>query len=129
MGAPSMALSMNALARSNSPRRANVTKKSLAKSPFESLDNMELNSDTPRTVSTMNINSTNKQMGNASSRHILTSTPPNPAFDLVASQTKSPTPTASLMPEPVKGGMLKAIRQRVKSLKSMLQLRSKHKPH
>jgi len=117
--------SMNALALSNSPRRANVTKKSLARSPFEPKDNMEQPFNTPRTVSTMELNSTSKQMGNSSSRHILTSTPPNPASDLVASQTKSPTPSATLISEPVKkGGMLNAIRERVASLNSMLNLRS-----
>jgi len=122
---PAIAASMNALARSNSPRRANVTKKSLARSPFEPLDNLEETSNTPRTVSTMELNSTSKQMGNRPSRHILTSTPPNPASDLVASQTKSPTPTASFNLEPVKkGGMLNAIRERVASLNSMLNLRS-----
>ena len=126
---PSMTSSMNALARSNSPRRANVTKKSLARSPFEPLDTMEVTSDIPRTVSTMKINSSNKQMGNTSSRRILTSTPPDPASDLVASQSRSPTPTASVMPEPIKGGMLTAIRQRVASLKSVLNLRSSTRKH
>jgi thiol-disulfide isomerase/thioredoxin len=103
--------SLNALVSRNSPRRANITMKSLAKSPFEALNS--------RTVTTLNLNSKEKTQ----SKKIETSNPPNIAADLVSSQTKS-TPAASLFPEPVKGGsMLKSIREETARLKTMLRLR------
>ena len=105
--------SMNVLASRNSPRRANITMKSLAKSPFEALNT--------RTVTTLNLNSKEKTQ----SKKIETSNPPDIAADLVTSQTKS-APTGSLFPEPVKGGnMLKAIREQTARIKSMLHLRKK----
>ena len=171
--------SLNMSPRKNTPR-SNNTKKSLAKSPFESINGMPsmpsltppaasptpsskasaisssplasappsaspwtassatpssnkvLNQvrknsigseELPRTVSTMKMNSTSKQMGNAASRQVLTSNPPDIGSDLVSSQTQSPTPTAALVQEPRGGTMLEAIKQKTESLKSMLKLR------
>jgi len=103
--------SLDALVSRNSPRRANITMKSLAKSPFEALNT--------RTVTTLNLNSKEKTQ----SKKIETSNPPDIAADLVTSQTKS-TPTGSLFPEPVKGGnMLNAIREKTAAIKSILRLR------
>ena len=74
-----------------------------------------------------------KQMGNTAStgnlsgsKQILSSNPPDVGADLVASQTKSPTPTAVVTPEeaPLKGGgLLKAIKSKTASLRAMLQMR------
>jgi len=139
--APSMKTSktssMNFEAGINSPPRANVSEGSLAKSPYEAIngiptmDNSQMNSQEmseeklnkpSRTVNTLNMNNTRKNT--PSSRKIPTSLPPRITDDLVSSQTKSPTPTAGLMPEPIKGGtMLKAIRDHAASIKSMLSLR------
>ena len=105
--------SLNALASHNSPRRANITMKSLAKSPFEALNT--------RTVTTLNLNSKEK----TPSKKIEASNPPDIGSDLVTSQTKS-TPSGSLFPEPIKGGnMLKAIREKTAAIKRMLHLRKK----
>jgi len=71
----------------------------------------------------MKMNSTNKKMGNSSSRQILTSNPPDVGSDLVSSQTKT-LPTAVTTPKSIQGGMLKAIHDKTASLKSMLKLRS-----
>ena len=114
---PSMSPSINTIARSNSPRRAKVTRKSLAKSPFESLNNMEENSNIPRTVTTMEIN----PVSTSPSRKILKSNPPEIGLDIVAS-------TGELMPTSIKGGsMLDAIRRQTAGLKSMLGLRNSSK--
>ena len=116
--------------RMNSPPRANVTVKSLAKSPFEPRDNKSINE-----IKNMSVN---KKMGNSASvsdssisnskaKSILSSNPPDIGADLVASQTKSPTPTAAVVPVSIKGGsngMLDAIKRKTSSMRSMLQMRS-----
>jgi hypothetical protein len=154
---PSINSSMNLVASANSPRRAIVTRKSLAKSPFQALntitngdsppknleesnedselnnlDSSTMNDSQPasRTVTTMKLKSNSKEMGNSSSRQISSSSPPNIAADLVSSQTKSPTPSASPIPVPVRGGtMLRAIKQRTAEIQSMLKLRSSTRKH
>lgn len=124
------------LERRNSPARANVTVKSLARSPFEPRNNKSIN-EIKNTV-------VNKTMGNASSKEmpeeiipsmtansgksktILSSNPPDIGADLVASQTKSPTATAAIVPEPIKGGgLLDAIKRKTASMRSMLQMRNR----
>jgi hypothetical protein len=66
-----------------------------------------------------------KNQSSMGSRKIPTSLPPRITDDLVSSQTDSPTPTAALVPEPIKGGsMLNAIRQHTASIRSVLSLRS-----
>jgi len=112
--------------RIDSPPRANVTVKSLAKSPFEPRDNKSINE-----IKNMSVN---KKMGNSASvsngntaKSILSSNPPDIGADLVASQTKSPTPTAAVVPVSIKGGsngMLDAIKRKTNSMRSMLQMRS-----
>ena len=117
--------------RRNSLPRANVSVKSLAKSPFEPRDNKSINE-----IKNM---SANKKMGNTASvsdssvlppnnskaKTILSSNPPDIGADLVASQTKSPTPTAAIVPQAIKGGsMLDAIKRKTNSMRSMLQMRS-----
>ena len=143
---PSVIPSINIAARANSPVRANVTRKSLAKSPFESLNgmpnemdsqgaaslqnktatqNLENSQSASRTVNTMKMNSNSKRMGSSSSKQIASSSPPDIGADLVSSQTKSPTPTAGTVVESIKGGtMLGAITRKTAQLKSMLKLRS-----
>ena len=147
---PSMNSSTNSsitiAARANSPDRASVTKKSLAKSPFESLNgmpnemdsqgtvgsrnktatqNMENSQTASRTVNTMKMDSNSKRMGSSSSKQVASSSPPDIGADLVSSQTKSPTPTAGTIVESIKGGtMLGAITRKTAQLKSMLKLRS-----
>jgi hypothetical protein len=61
-----------------------------------------------------------KNMGASGSKQVLRSTPPDVDSDLISSQTKSQTPTSL---EPVRGGMLDAIRNKTCSLKAMLKLR------
>jgi len=131
--------SMNNITRSNSQPRANVTKKSLASSPFESLDTMpELgtanksllqksiteNEPALRTVLTMNMNSNSKRMGSTPSKQIAASSPPDIGSDLVSSQTKSSSPTSLVSEPPKSGGMLLAIKHKTAQLKSMLNLRN-----
>lgn len=111
----------------NSPPRSNVTVKSLAKSPFEPRDNKSINE-----IKNMSVN---KKMGNTASvsdssiikaKSILSSNPPDIGADLVASQTKSPTPTAAVVPQAIRGGsngMLDAIKRKTNSMRSMLQMR------
>lgn len=127
--------------RMNSPPRANINVKSLAKSPFEPRNN--------KSVNEINNASVNKTMGNATSsvspntpleitsdplrgnnsksKKILSSMPPDIGADLVASQTKSPTPTAAIVPEAIKGGgsVLDAIKRSTASMRSMLQMRNR----
>ena len=123
----SMSSSMNLPAPINSPRRANVTKRSLAKSPFEPLDTMEANSNLPRTVTTMEFNPNNKKM-RTGSKKILTSNPPEIGADLVSSQSRSTTPTGEIVPQSIKGGsMLDAIYKQTASLKAMLNMRTNSK--
>jgi len=63
----------------------------------------------------------------ASSRP-LSSRPPDVGSDLVASQTKSPSGTASVLSQPMKGGsLLRAIRNKTASLNAMLRLRKPRK--
>jgi hypothetical protein len=100
----------------------NPQKNSQMNSQMNSQNN-SMNNNSPRTVNTLNINNSRKNA--TSSRRIPTSLPPRITDDLVSSQTKSPTPTAGLMPEPIKGGsMLKAIRDHTASIKSILSLRN-----
>jgi thiol-disulfide isomerase/thioredoxin len=116
------------LERRNSPRRANVTVKSLARSPFGPINNEGMDK-----LNSKNIGS--KQMGNtpssnpvepSGSKQILSSNPPDIGADLVASQTKSPTPTAVVVPEAIKGGgLLDAIKRKTASMRSMLQMRNR----
>jgi len=140
---------MNLAASANSPRRATVTRKSLAKSPFDVINGMpnevgssnakkssssqelinSMNTTTsqnaPRTVNTMKMNSNSKQMGNSLSKRIASSSPPDIGADLVSSQTKSLTPTSSITQETPRGEtMLSAIKQKAGQLRSMLKLRS-----
>lgn len=124
--------------RMNSLPRANVNVKSLAKSPFEPRNNKSINEIKNTTV--------NKTMGNAvssvspntpleitsdnsksKSKQILSSIPPDIGADLVASQTKSPTPTAAIVPEAIKGGgsVLDALKRSTASMRSMLQMRNR----
>jgi thiol-disulfide isomerase/thioredoxin len=124
--------------RMNSLPRANVNVKSLAKSPFEPRNNKSINEIKNTTV--------NKTMGNAASsvspntpleiindtsksksKQILSSIPPDIGADLVASQTKSPTPTAAIVPEAIKGGasVLDALKRSTASVRSMLQMRNR----
>jgi hypothetical protein len=143
---PSMNSSISIAARANSPDRASVSKKSLAKSPFESLNgmpnemdsqdtlrsqnktatlNLENSQSASRTINTMKMDSNSKRMGSSSSKQIASSSPPDIGADLVSSQTKSPTPTAGTVVESIKGGtMLGAITRKTAQLKSMLKLRS-----
>jgi thiol-disulfide isomerase/thioredoxin len=142
--------------RMNSPPRANVNVKSLAKSPFEPRDNKSINE-----IKNMSVN---KTMGNTASvvdplspelsgntanpgntvnrldtvsrgntvnvkrntsKQILSSIPPDIGADLVASQTKSPTPTAAVVPQAIKGGgLLDALKRKTASMRSMLNMRS-----
>lgn len=126
--------------RMNSPPRANVNVKSLAKSPFEPRNNKSINEIKNASV--------NKTMGNAASsvspntpseissenmksksKQILSSIPPDIGADLVASQTKSPTPTAAIVPEAIKGGgsVLDALKRSTASMRSMLNTRNTRK--
>jgi len=126
--------------RMNSPPRANVNVKSLAKSPFEPRNNKSINE-----IKTASVN---KTMGNAASsvlpntpseissenmksksKQILSSIPPDIGADLVASQTKSPTPTAAIVPEAIKGGgsVLDALKRSTASMRSMLKMRNTRK--
>jgi hypothetical protein len=62
------------------------------------------------------------------SKQILSSSPPDIGADLVASQTKSPTPTAALVPVSIKGGssgpgLLDSLKRKTASMRSMLQMR------
>ncbi len=136
-------LKSNMPERRNSPPRANVTVKSLAKSPFEPRDNKSIN-EIKNTVVNMgnsnsvsNANSVNKTMpeeitapmeaNQGKSKQILSSSPPDIGADLVASQTKSPTPTAALVPVSIKGGaaggLLDSLKRKTASMRSMLQMR------
>jgi thiol-disulfide isomerase/thioredoxin len=93
----------------NSPSRAIVSVNNLAKSPFE-----------PRNNKTMN--KTLKLMSNT--KTIASTNPPDIGSDLVASQTKSPTPSAILVPEPIKGGgLLGALKNKTAQMKSLLNVR------
>jgi len=98
-----------------------VTVKSLAKSPFQPLNNKTVN------VLPVNKNIGSKQMGNTpsdqSSKQILSSNPPDIGADLVSSQTKSPTPTAAMAPEQKGGALLREIKKKTASLKAMLHIR------
>jgi thiol-disulfide isomerase/thioredoxin len=125
--------------RRNSPPRANVTVKSLARSPFEPRDNKSINeikntvvnmgnapsisNSEPKTVAEEIIPSTPIK----NSRQILSSNPPDIGADLVASQTKSPTPTAAIVPVSIRGGatggLLDSIKRKTASMRSMLQMR------
>lgn len=125
--------------RRNSPPRANVTVKSLARSPFEPRDNKSVNEIKNTVVNKSMGNSESKTMpeeiigtmeGNQSkSKQILSSNPPDIGADLVASQTKSPTPTAALVPVSIKGGssgstgLLDTLQRKTASMRSMLQMR------
>lgn len=127
--------------RMNSLPRANVNVKSLAKSPFEPRDNKSINEikNTPvnktmgNATSSVSIDAPSELIGdslknNASkSKQILSSIPPNIGADLVASQTKSPTPTAAIVPQAIKGGasVLDAIKHSTSSMRSMLQMRNR----
>ena len=66
-----------------------------------------------------------KNMGNTTSKQVMTSVPPDVESNLVSSQTKSSTPTATPLPENMKGGMLEAIRSKTASLKSIFNLRNR----
>jgi thiol-disulfide isomerase/thioredoxin len=127
------------LERRNSPARANVTVKSLAKSPFEPRNNKSINEIKNTVVSKTMGNSASKEMpeeimpsmqpNNGKSKVILSSNPPDIGADLVASQTKSPTPTAAILPEAIRGGangsgLLDAIKRKTASMRSMLQMRN-----
>lgn len=110
--------------RMNSMPRANVTVKSLAKSPFQALNNQTVN------VLPVNKNIGSKKMGNTpstqpgNSKQILSSNPPDIGADLVSSQTKSPSPTAAMVPEQQKGGaLLREIKKKTASLKALLHMR------
>jgi len=121
--------------RMNSPLRANVNVKSLAKSPFEARNNKSINE-----IKNMSVN---KTMGNTASvantpslentnssksKKILSSIPPDIGADLVASQTRSATPTAAIVPQAIKGGangLLDAIKRSTASMRSMLQMRNR----
>ena len=126
--------------RRNSPPRANVTIKSLARSPFEPRDNKSVNEikntvvNMGNAASVSNTNSANKTMpeeiigqpSQGKSKQILSSNPPDIGADLVASQTKSPTPTAALVPVSIKGGssgLLDTLQRKTASMRSMLQMR------
>ncbi len=119
--------------RMNSPPRANVNVNSLAKSPFEprnnksinEIKNMTINKTMGNTTSVGNTGSATKNI--SKSKQILSSMPPDIGADLVASQTKSPTPTAAVIPEAIKGGangLLDAIKRKTASMRSMLQMRT-----
>jgi len=121
--------------RMNSPLRANVNVKSLAKSPFEARNNKSINE-----IKNMSVN---KTMGNTASvantpslentnssksKKILSSIPPDIGADLVASQTRSATPTAAIVPQAIKGGangLLDALKRSTASMRSMLQMRNR----
>jgi thiol-disulfide isomerase/thioredoxin len=128
--------------RKNSPPRANVTVKSLARSPFEPRDNKSINeiknlnktmgntasssSASVNTASSNNASVRNTQMQNnkGKSKQILSSNPPDIGADLIASQTSSPTPTAALVPNPIKGGgLLEALKRKTSSMRAMLRMR------
>jgi thiol-disulfide isomerase/thioredoxin len=148
--------------RMNSPPRANVNIKSLAKSPFEARNNKSINEiknmsinkrmgntgsvgntetvantdsvgntasvdNSPSVSNSPSINSSGSK-NTSKSKQILSSIPPNIGADLVASQTKSPTPTAALLPEAIKGGslgLLDALKRKAASMRSMLQMRTR----
>jgi hypothetical protein len=130
-------LKSNMPERRNSPARANVTVKSLAKSPFEPRDNKSINEIKNTVVNMGNSNSVNKTMpeeitapmeaNQGKSKQILSSNPPDIGADLIASQTKSPTPTAALVPVSIKGGssggLLDSLKRKTASMRSMLQMR------
>ena len=81
--------------------------------------------DASPTINTLDMNASKNKT--TASRRIPTSLPPRITDDLVSSQTKSPTPTAAVIQEKAKGGtMLKAIRDRTASIKSILSLRNKN---
>lgn len=129
--------------RMNSPPRANVNVKSLAKSPFEPRDNKTINEiknmsvnktmGNSASVTTDQIspelsgNSVNLSQNTSSSKKILSSAPPDIGADLVASQTKSPTPTAAIIPEAIRGGgsVLDALKRSTASMRSMLHMRNR----
>jgi hypothetical protein len=127
--------------RMNSLPRANVNVKSLAKSPFEPRNNKSINEikNTPvnktmgNAASSVSIDTPSELTGdslknNASkSKQILSSIPPDIGADLVASQTKSPTPTAAIVPQAIKGGasVLDAIKRSTSSMRSMIQMRNR----
>ena len=124
--------------RMNSLPRANVNVKSLAKSPFEPRDNKTVNEIKNATVnktmgnsasvanaSVSELNSINQKVNGSMSKKILSSMPPDIGADLIASQTKSPTPTAAIVPEAIRGGgsVLDALKRSTASMRSMLQMR------
>jgi thiol-disulfide isomerase/thioredoxin len=134
--------------RMNSPPRANVNVKSLAKSPFEPRNNKSVNEIKNATVnktmgnsasasnsaSVANISASelttkpvNQKRNGSMSKQILSSIPPDIGADLVASQTKSPSPTAAILPQAIKGGgsVLDAIKHSTASMRSMLQMRNR----
>ena len=124
----------------NSPLRENVNVKSLAKSPFEArnnksineIKNISVNKTMGNTASVSNTPSvTNSDCGlipanSPSSKKILSSIPPDVGADLVASQTRSSTPTAAIVPQAIKGGangLLDALKRNTASMRSMLKMR------
>jgi thiol-disulfide isomerase/thioredoxin len=124
--------------RMNSLPRANVNVKSLAKSPFEPRDNKTINEIKNMTVnktmgnsasvanaSVSELNTINQKVNGSMSKKILSSMPPDIGADLIASQTKSPTPTAAIVPEAIRGGgsVLDALKRSTASMRSMLQMR------
>jgi thiol-disulfide isomerase/thioredoxin len=124
--------------RMNSLPRANVNVKSLAKSPFEPRDNKTVNEIKNTTVnktmgnsasvanaSVSELNTINQKVNGSMSKKILSSMPPDIGADLIASQTKSPTPTAAIVPEAIRGGgsVLDALKRSTASMRSMLQMR------
>jgi len=120
------------LNRRNSPPRANLTVKSLAKSPFDQMNNKKINSLNIKNIdsnqmgntSSNTTNSSDMNVSSSNSKKILSSNPPDIGADLIASQTKSPSPTAAIVPEPIKGGgLLDAIKRKTSQMRSMLQMR------
>jgi thiol-disulfide isomerase/thioredoxin len=128
--------------RMNSLPRANVNVKSLAKSPFEPRDNktineiknMSVNKTMGNSASLANMpdseltgNLVNQEQNGYMSKKILSSMPPDIGADLVASQTRSPTPTAAIVPEAIRGGgsVLDALKRSTASMKSMLNMRTR----
>jgi len=103
----------NTLPNLNSVATPNTLKKSINQT-LNQLNPSSLSNPAGRTLTLL------KNMGASGSKQVLRSTPPDVDSDLISSQTKSQTPTSL---EPVRGGMLDAIRNKTCSLKAMLKLR------